>query len=547
MTPDNELLRHYAIARSEDAFAELVRRHLNLVYSAALRQVNGDAHLARDVTQTVFTDLARKAAVLSRRAVLTGWLYTSTHFAAAKAVRGERRRHAREQEAYNMRELLHESASDFDWQKLRPVLDVAMHELKEADRDAILLRYFENRALAEVGEKLGVSENAARMRVERAVEKLRTLLARRGIASAAAALATILSSNAVQLAPVGLAGTITTASLAGAAGTGITLTMLKLMTMNKLVTGIIGAVVVAGLATPLAIQNHAQIELQKKDEALQQANEQLVQLIAKNTQLSNLLAQANQRDDRLDELLRLRNEVTQLNADSRDLKQLKQIAGTTRAYNPNSKATVLYSGAVYPSLGILSKHALDELARMTVKLNLSDEQQEAVRKILLNEATVNSQATWNKVLEGKLTPKQFSAMRAEAADKKTQIKALLRVDQLAAYSEFQKEDWDNQAHEAAGRQASSLEDELDLNTEQVKAVQAILSTLYENRRITNEQRTGPQTQFKESQLQLAQRWFEETVEAFKGILTEDQLETYRQDEQAKLDLMRLTISGSDKK
>ena len=94
MTPDRELLRQYAETRGEEAFAELVRRHLDLVYSAALRQVNGDAHLAQDVAQTVFTDLARKAEALSRRSVVTGWLYTSAHFAAAKAVRTEQRRHA---------------------------------------------------------------------------------------------------------------------------------------------------------------------------------------------------------------------------------------------------------------------------------------------------------------------------------------------------------------------------------------------------------------------------------------------------------------------
>ena len=102
MTPDSELLRRYADTRSEEAFAELVRRHVNLVYSAALRQVNGDVHLAQDVAQTVFTDLARKAVSLLRRSTLTGWLYTSAHFAAAKAVRTEQRRHAREQEVHTM-------------------------------------------------------------------------------------------------------------------------------------------------------------------------------------------------------------------------------------------------------------------------------------------------------------------------------------------------------------------------------------------------------------------------------------------------------------
>ena len=108
MTPDCELLRRYAETRSEEAFAELVGRHLDLVYSAALRQVNGEVSLAQDVAQNVFTDLARKAAALADRQSLTGWLYTGARFAAIKAVRAERRRCAREQEAHTMRDLLHD-------------------------------------------------------------------------------------------------------------------------------------------------------------------------------------------------------------------------------------------------------------------------------------------------------------------------------------------------------------------------------------------------------------------------------------------------------
>ena len=134
MTPDPELLATFARTNSEDAFAGLVRRHVSLVYSAALRQVGGDAHLAQDVAQTVFTDLARKAAALARRESLTGWLYTSAHFAAAKIIRTETRRRDREEKF--MREPTNEPAPAAEWETLRPALDAAMHELKEAGREA---------------------------------------------------------------------------------------------------------------------------------------------------------------------------------------------------------------------------------------------------------------------------------------------------------------------------------------------------------------------------------------------------------------------------
>src|SRR5215470_5220711 len=143
MILDCDLLRRYAETHSEDAFAELVRRHIDLVYSAAIRQVNGDSHLAQDVAQTVFAELARKAAALSGRQLLTGWLYTCTHFTAAKAVRKEFRRRTHELEAHIMHELCDAPASDVDWEHIRPVLDKVMHKLKELDRDVILMRYFE--------------------------------------------------------------------------------------------------------------------------------------------------------------------------------------------------------------------------------------------------------------------------------------------------------------------------------------------------------------------------------------------------------------------
>lgn len=281
MTPDSELLASFVRTNSGDAFAELVQRHVNLVYSAALRQVNGDTHLAQDIAQNVFADLARKASSLSRHKNLTGWLYTSAHFAAAKIVRGENRRRDREEKF--MREPAHESIPEANWEEIRPALDDAMHELKEADREAILLRYFENRPFADVAAKLSLNENAARMRVERALDKLRAIFARRNIATTAA-LTSVISANAVQMAPTNLVGTLTAASMA-TTGTG-TLTLLKMMTATQLKAGV-AALVVASLTTALVVEHKQQTRLRGENDLLQK---QLLQMKADNQGLARHVA-----------------------------------------------------------------------------------------------------------------------------------------------------------------------------------------------------------------------------------------------------------------
>jgi RNA polymerase sigma factor (sigma-70 family) len=328
MTSDSELLRRFAKTNSEDAFAELVKRHVNLVYSAALRQVGGDAQLAQDAAQTVFADLARKAGELSRRQSLTGWLYTSARFAAAKIARTENRRRDREEKF--MREPTNESgagfqpassASEADWEKIRPALDDAMHELNEADREAILFRYFENQPFIQVGAKFGLNENAARMRVERALEKLRAIFAKRGI-TAAAALASAISANAVQLAPANLAATLTAGSLA-AAGTG-TFTFMKIMSMTNLKLGL-GALAVAGAASAMVMQHQTQNQLRDTNASLRQ---QITQLKTDNQSLSNRLAVVGPAksltDEQFNELMRLRGEVGLLKQRTNQLGSLEQ-------------------------------------------------------------------------------------------------------------------------------------------------------------------------------------------------------------------------------
>ncbi|HUR59136.1 MAG TPA: sigma-70 family RNA polymerase sigma factor, partial [Opitutaceae bacterium] len=216
MPEDAELLRLYAAERSEAAFAELVRRHLNLVYSVALRQVAGDAHLAQDVSQQVFTALARKARAVAERPSVSGWLYRSTHFAASSVVRTERRRRVREQEMYVMNSPERKTGPHADWEGFRPELDAAIAELNEGDRDAVSLRFFEGRSFAEVGVALRLTENAARMRVDRALDKLNAALSRRGVTSTGAAITSMLANQAGVAAPAGLAHIVTSASSAGA-------------------------------------------------------------------------------------------------------------------------------------------------------------------------------------------------------------------------------------------------------------------------------------------------------------------------------------------
>jgi RNA polymerase sigma factor (sigma-70 family) len=222
---DIALLRECAETGSETAFAALVERHVNLVYSTALRSA-GNAHAAEEITQAVFIVLAKKARVLSRRTILSGWLYRAARLTAANYLRTEIRRQKREQEAY-MQSLLNEPAPEI-WPQIAPLLDAAMERLGERDRNALMLRFFENKSLHEVGLALGASEAAAKVRVSRALEKLRKFFFKRGVTFSSALIAEAVSVNSVQIAPAGLAKTISAVAAAkGAAAGGSSLTLAK--------------------------------------------------------------------------------------------------------------------------------------------------------------------------------------------------------------------------------------------------------------------------------------------------------------------------------
>ena len=323
MTDSQTLLAEYAKDGSEAAFRELVRHYLDLVYSAAARLVQDERHLAEDVAQTVFADLARLARSLPRDVLLGGWLHRHTCFVAATLLRGERRRRARERQAVEMQAIADQPEPNLAL--IAPVLDEAINQLGTTDRKAILLRFFEQRDFHSVGEALGSNEDAARMRVNRALEKLHSLLKRRGVTLSAAVLATLLAGQVVSAAPAGLAAGISNAVIAGsAAGSGITLTTLKLILMTKLKIGIVSAVVVASVVTPLVLQHQARARLREQEDSLRQQQSQMTTVMEENKRLSNLAASSALSSNQPEELQRLRAEAGALQRQTSMVARLRE-------------------------------------------------------------------------------------------------------------------------------------------------------------------------------------------------------------------------------
>jgi RNA polymerase sigma factor (sigma-70 family) len=325
MTESQELLADYAENGSESAFRDLVARYVDLVHSAALRLVGGDREIAEDVTQVVFLQLARNADKLARDSFLGGWLHRNTCFEASKTMRGEQRRRAREKQAAFMNSLTDHSAANLE--KIGPVLDEAINLLGIDDRTAIVLRFFEQRDFRAVGAALGSNEDAARMRVNRALDKLHILLLRRGVTMSAIALGTALTVQAVSAAPAGLATAISGNVLAAsAAGSGISATLLKIMTITKLKVTIAGAVVVAGITTSLIVQTHANAHQRDQEATLQQQSQELAGLAAENARLSALLTQTKDDSSVNDtkDLAMLRTEAARLRKQTSGLAALRE-------------------------------------------------------------------------------------------------------------------------------------------------------------------------------------------------------------------------------
>lgn len=362
---DLQLLRAYAEDHAEPAFAELVRRHVDFVHSAALRMVC-DSHLAHDVAQGVFVALAKNAAQLLDRPVLSGWLHRTAQNIAAQTVRTDVRRRVREQEAAAMNELLSDQPEAV-WKQIAPHLDAALGELSEPDRDALLLRYFERKSAQEMAQTLGISDEAAQKRVSRAVERLREFFSKRNVTIGASGLAVVISANAVQAAPIGLAATISAAVFTGTAvATSTAIATTKIIAMTTIQKALVTVTVVA-LAGAGIYEARQAAQLREKNQTLQQQQaplaEQIQQLRRERDDAVNrwtsMTDESATRNGNNLELLKLREEVTRLRQSSAKVVENDSRAALVKSWlareDQLKQFVQQYPGKTIPEFQLLSE------------------------------------------------------------------------------------------------------------------------------------------------------------------------------------------------
>ncbi|MGO9478297.1 MAG: sigma-70 family RNA polymerase sigma factor, partial [Limisphaerales bacterium] len=426
MTTDLDLLGQFTRDRSQDAFTALVNRHVNLVYSAALRQVRSP-QLAEEVAQSVFTDLARNAARLNHATggtpLLTAWLYQVTRRTAIDVVRKESRRQLREQIAVEMTNM---NSNPSEWTQIEPLLDEAMDALDETDRAAILLRYFENKNLREVGASLGISDDTAQKRVSRAVDRLREFFSKRNVTISASGLTVLITANAIQAAPVGLAVTISSAAIL--AGTSITTTAtataVKTIAMTTLQKTLITATIAAAAGTGI-YEAHQASTLRNRVQTLQQQQAPLAEQIR---QLQK------ERDDATNGLAAMAEEIANNQKNNLELLRLRGMAGVARraigeaeqlqaqlARQASAASNNLVSGAMADAM----KQAMEQqvegrLSRLKASLHLTPEQVQAAHDILTRQAEVMS-AGMQQAFSGKYDTNELVRLAKNAGNPDEQI------------------------------------------------------------------------------------------------------------------------------
>lgn len=539
---DQQLLAAYAEHQEEPAFAELVRRHLDLVYSAALRMVR-DPKLAEDVAQGTFVALARNAPDLVSRPVLSSWLHGTTRNIAANTVRSEVRRRLREQEAAVMNELL-SSTDEPSWERIASHLDAALAELSDPDRDAVLLRYFEKRSANEMGEALGVSAEAAQKRVGRAVEKMRAYFVRRGIAVSAGGLVSLISVHAVQTAPAALATGVATCATAAAVGCSSTSTSisaaaatvttttkaLAMTTLQKtLVTGTIVLLTGTGVYQASQISNLRQ-QVRSLHQVQAPLSEQVERLRRERDEaLAELAAfqqQGKRQADNSAELLRLRGMAGVARRATAEAEQLK--AQLARQANQTSPMLGAMSDAMKQAM---VRRAEARLARMKAILHLTDDQTAAARKILQEQAEAMG-VGMQQAMTGKIDKDELGRVNKNAGNADDRIKQLLDPDQLSAFAAYKKEETEQDASTAANQELLQLQSSLRLTPEQLDGV---YTALYQ---VTIDQLNGGTSQKFQTEADAMEWALEQKAAALQPLLTEAQVAAYRQEQAAQLKLVK---------
>ncbi len=557
-TDDLTLLREFAATQSETAFATLVQRHVNLVYSAARRRT-GDDHLAEEITQAVFILLARKAGTIGAQTLLTGWLYRTTHYAVADALKQQRRRLQREHQAY-MEATLTPNETDDAWKQISPVLDGAMDTLNERDRNAVLLRYFENKPLAEVGAALGVSEDAARVRVNRALEKLRATLTKSGVTLGVTAIAGAVTANAIQAAPLALATSITAATLTG---TSLTLATIAMTTLQKIaVTAALTVTIGAGIyeAKQASDARDTISQLQAEQSPL---TNNLATLRAENEKLSQAVAEANNQkkltQSQFNELMKLRGQTGQAQTAVQELAKaqaaLKNQKPVLSGFLTNAMAMGLKT-----SLGFQKKSAAAKIARMKETLHLTDDQVQAIKDITFKHLDQQSELMLQAMTTGGFKPDisgnnvslEATGSGVNLNTEENEIKAQLTPDQLAEYSAF------NQAEKVANEEilakyeAEKLAQELSLTADQQQQMhdlivqdnlnksKASIASLSDAKAAARN--AGDYPAMMNLAVQQQQQQLTNSLNLFQSVLTPTQLQQYQESEQQRIDMMKSAFS-----
>jgi len=446
-TDDRNLLRQYAEKHSQEAFAALVSRHVNLVYSVALRLVRSP-QLAEEVSQSVFTDLARQAPRLAADTILTAWLYQVARRTAIDVIRHESRRQLREQVAY---ELTAMNATAADWTHVEPLLDEAMHALDDTDRAAVLLRYFENKSLREVGETLGTSDDAAQKRVSRAVERLREFFAKRGVAIGAGGLVVVISANAVQAAPVGLAAAISSSAvLAGTTiATTTTATITKAIAMTTLQKTLIVATLTVTVGTGI-YEAHQASTLRDQEQTLQ---EQIQALQQQQAPLTEQLQQLqHERDDVTKQLAAVQEENEQWKSGQK-VAGLPQSPGEAGGLSQQSVSSGGPAGASSTGLAnmmndpkmkdyihqVQLKMIKERYAPLFTELNLTSDDMEKFTQLVGDEWLKGSDMA-SLLSQGKGDPAQTRQTMADVHKEiQGQLQSLLGPAGYAQYTEYNQE------------------------------------------------------------------------------------------------------------